>query len=261
MECLEGLRKSLEKIHTMNQTLPVVYAVANKLNVYTPWYHAVFNLPELLLQEKSCSRHDAFVFSFPDMERSERLAALKNRRLKAQTDNRNDTREEASKPPKQAKPAEEEQLDERSRNLSYTLADQEAWNEKLEEKASKDQAGFSTYNEMAVRKFTKLSKDIKPNMELYEYNKSVSNVYRDAHSLDYGANDQLSKPAPESIDKMTKDLDEQLTKRGNRSKRRAITGDEDINYINERNRVFNRKVFLFLIHDRLRVHLTSIHLI
>jgi pre-mRNA-splicing factor SYF2 len=73
----------------------------------------------------------------------------------------------------------------------------------------------------------------------YEYNKSVSNVYLDAHSLDYATQDP---PVPESIDKMANDLDAQLNKRDNRSKRRAVTGDEEVSYINERNRHFNRKI-------------------
>lgn len=67
----------------------------------------------------------------------------------------------------------------------------------------------------------------------------MSNVYRDAHSLDYATQEA---PVPESIDKMAADLDAQLNKRDNRSKRRAVTGDEEVSYINERNRHFNKKI-------------------
>jgi pre-mRNA-splicing factor SYF2 len=106
------------------------------------------------------------------VSRKDRLAQLKNRRIHAQTENRNDTRVEASKPMDKA-PVREARVieddDERVKSLSYTIQDQEKWNEKLAEKAERDQPGFSTYDELAKRKFTRLSKDIKPNHELYVY--------------------------------------------------------------------------------------------
>lgn len=42
---------------------------------------------------------------------------------------------------------------------------------------------------------------------------------------------------------MQADLDKQLTRRAGLSKRRKVDDDEDITYINERNRHFNRKVY------------------
>jgi pre-mRNA-splicing factor SYF2 len=103
--------------------------------------------------------------------RKERLAQLKNRRITAQIDNKNDTRVESSKPAastiREERPEKAGEDDERIKSLAYTIHDQEKWDEKLAERAERDQPGFSTYDELAQRKFTRLSKDIKPNHELY----------------------------------------------------------------------------------------------
>jgi pre-mRNA-splicing factor SYF2 len=106
-----------------------------------------------------------------EVSRKDRLAQLKKRRINAQTENREDTRVESSKVAN-TKPIREERPekvddDDRMKSLSYTIQDQEKWNEKLAEKAERDQPGFSTYDELAKRKFTRLSKEIKPNHELY----------------------------------------------------------------------------------------------
>ncbi|KAL3901747.1 MAG: hypothetical protein SGCHY_000375 [Lobulomycetales sp.] len=185
--------------------------------------------------------------------RAAKLAALRNRRQKTQEDNLADTRREASTSKKKqqaaaAKTAKTEPLDPddpaavRRKALSYTIQEKEEWDAKLAERAIRNQPGFSTYAQMGEKKFQKLLSGVKPDLELYEYNKRVSNVYRDANSLEYATDDLTGPPAPESVDKMAADLDKQLTRRAGLSKRRKVDDDEDITYINERNRHFNRKV-------------------
>lgn len=145
--------------------------------------------------------------------RAAKLAALRNRRQKTQEDNLADTRREASTSKKKqqaaaAKTAKTEPLDPddpaavRRKALSYTIQEKEEWDAKLAERAIRNQPGFSTYAQMGEKKFQKLLSGVKPDLELYEYNKRVSNVYRDANSLEYATDDLTGPPAPESVDKM-----------------------------------------------------------
>ena len=50
------------------------------------------------------------------------------------------------------------------------------------------------------------------------------------------------KPSEKAVNRMVEDLEQQYSKRGRFSRRRAFDGDADIDYINERNRSFNKKI-------------------
>ena len=50
------------------------------------------------------------------------------------------------------------------------------------------------------------------------------------------------KPSDTAVTRMVEDLEQQYAKRGKFSRRRAFNGDADIDYINERNRAFNKKI-------------------
>ncbi len=65
--------------------------------------------------------------------------------------------------------------------------------------------------------------------------------YADAGTLSYGTH----KPAPEAVDKMVKDLEKQVEKRRGYSRRRAERGGTDVDFINDRNKRFNRKIDAF----------------
>ncbi len=53
------------------------------------------------------------------------------------------------------------------------------------------------------------------------------------------------KDSKEAVDKMVDDLEKQIDKRSKYSRRRAHDEDEDIDYINERNMKFNKKLERF----------------
>jgi len=55
----------------------------------------------------------------------------------------------------------------------------------------------------------------------------------------------LHKDKPENIDKMVQDLEKQVAKRDKFSRRRMYNDDADIDYINERNMKFNKKLERF----------------
>jgi hypothetical protein len=68
-------------------------------------------------------------------------------------------------------------------------------------------------------------------------------LYRDANTLLYGDN----KPTEDAIDRVVAKLNHDIDKRAKFSRKRANEDEGDITYINERNRVFNKKVCLVAI--------------
>jgi pre-mRNA-splicing factor SYF2 len=63
-------------------------------------------------------------------------------------------------------------------------------------------------------------------------------LYRDANTLLYADN----QPSEEAIDRVVNKLNTDLDKRAKWSRKRLNADEGDITYINERNRVFNKKV-------------------
>lgn len=63
-------------------------------------------------------------------------------------------------------------------------------------------------------------------------------LYRDANTLLYAD----SQPSEDAIDRVVNKLNTDLDKRAKWSRKRLNTDEGDITYINERNRVFNKKV-------------------
>lgn len=66
-------------------------------------------------------------------------------------------------------------------------------------------------------------------------------VLRDVNSLDYAV-DASYKPSDQAISNMVAELEERKELRSKFSRRRRFNEDEDVDSINERNRVFNKKV-------------------
>lgn len=53
------------------------------------------------------------------------------------------------------------------------------------------------------------------------------------------------KDEPEAVERLKQEIDKQVEKRSRFSRRRAFDADSDIDYINEKNRVFNKKLERF----------------
>ncbi len=62
--------------------------------------------------------------------------------------------------------------------------------------------------------------------------------YATSSSMIHGSH----KPSEAAVNRMVEDLEQQYSKRGKFSRRRAVDIDADIDYINERNRSFNKKI-------------------
>lgn len=90
--------------------------------------------------------------------------------------------------------------------------------------------------------YNKRLKDITFNKEEYEkIKKSIpeEDFYRDAEHPSYG---NSSVDPPEKVDKLVNELEKTISKRKNFSRRRIHYEEEYVDYINERNRNFNKKV-------------------
>lgn len=78
--------------------------------------------------------------------------------------------------------------------------------------------------------------------ELYKKQKQETPeeaFYKDANDLNYGQTPEVPK---ERVDKMVNELEKTISKRKDFSRRRAHVDDEYVTYINDRNKVFNKKI-------------------
>ena len=97
---------------------------------------------------------------------------------------------------------------------------------------------------MSFRQYHKLTKQLKPDMNEYEKTKHEMGeeaFYATSNTLIHG----LHKDSKEAIDRMVDDVHKQIDKRSKFSRRRRFDDDADIDYINERNMKFNKKLERF----------------
>lgn len=196
------------------------------------------------------------------MDRKARLAALTSRAHEVQDVNRKEKEAEDERM-KQEKNMEskkrrlewEEKQDclrkeceESGENYSIAKlrdlgADEAEKMEKRKKRKNPDQ-GFSDYEQATFRQYQRLTKQIKPNVEQYEAQKEKL-----GDEIFYPSADTLGvtehKDTEEAVDGLVEDLDKQMKKRERYSRRRAYDEDEDIDYINERNMKFNKKLERF----------------
>jgi len=127
--------------------------------------------------------------------------------------------------------------------LRNTGADEaEALDKRKKSKMNPDE-GFSSFEAATFRKYAGLTKQIKPDMEVYDKNrvKAGDAFYAQAGTVVHG----IHKDTPEAIKKMADDVQKQKDKRDKFSRRRRHDPDADIDYINERNMKFNQKLERF----------------
>jgi len=126
--------------------------------------------------------------------------------------------------------------------LDISAADAESW-DRLKQRKKNPDTGFADYEQATVRQYNRLVKQIKPNMETYNQTKEKMGeaFYAGSNTIIHG----LHKDKPEAIDKMVADVEKQIAKREKYSRRRMHNDDADIDYINERNMNFNKKLERF----------------
>ncbi|XP_045031351.1 pre-mRNA-splicing factor SYF2-like [Daphnia magna] len=121
-------------------------------------------------------------------------------------------------------------------------ADEAERKERRNQKKNPDK-GFADFEQATFRQYSRLVQDIKPNME--EYEKDKANLgdafYAGKNTIVHG----LHKDSPEAMNRMVEDLHKQIEKREKYSRRRRHDDDAEIDYINERNMRFNKKLDRF----------------
>ncbi|KAI0767289.1 SYF2 splicing factor-domain-containing protein [Fomes fomentarius] len=171
---------------------------------------------------------------------------------------------------------------ERQKNWEYTIEENDEWEKKLARKARRADFSFNDDADAARRKYKKDLDFIQPDLESYNRQKEIAlglaagtlskqgaasgssavttfdpsggasqaaptslqrqlaaeSLYRDANSLLYADN----KPSEDAIDRVISKINKDVDKKSKFSRKRANEDEGDITYINERNRVFNKKI-------------------
>ncbi|KAH7883059.1 SYF2 splicing factor-domain-containing protein [Phlebopus sp. FC_14] len=182
----------------------------------------------------------------------------------------------------QAEAEEKGQDFERSKNWEWTIEDNENWEKKKSRKARRADFAFHDDAHAARRRYKKDLDLLRPDLDAYNRQKeqalglnagmlsksesstpsgsstvltifdatgrqmvptteqrmAVDNFYRDANTLLYADN----KPTEEAIDRVVGKINRDIDKKAKFSRKRLNEDEGDITYINERNRVFNRKI-------------------
>ncbi|KAJ1918823.1 pre-mRNA-splicing factor SYF2 [Mycoemilia scoparia] len=137
---------------------------------------------------------------------------------------------------------------ERSRFWEYSAERVEKYNEKLKAKEDNVDRGFTDWNQVTKKKYDKLIKDFKPNLNTYAEKKALEERlgHISGNGSEKGPNaildPSLTKATDQAINRVADMVDKQEKKRDKFSRRRKAPDDEDVTYINNRNAHFNRKI-------------------
>jgi len=160
---------------------------------------------------------------------------------------------------------------ERAKNWEWTIEENDNWEKKKARKARRADYEFHDDAHAARRRYKKDLDVIKPNLTEYNRQKELAmglapgsltafnpndpsssqmvptvaeqrlaaeNLYRDANTLIYGD----SKPSEDAIDRVVSKINKDIVKKSKFSRKRPDEETGDITYINEQNRVFNKKI-------------------
>ncbi|PPQ92183.1 hypothetical protein CVT25_008957 [Psilocybe cyanescens] len=163
---------------------------------------------------------------------------------------------------------------ERQKNWEYTIEENDEWEKKLARKKRRADFEFHDDAHAARRRYKKDLDLIKPDLTSYNKQKAIAmgqnadalvgfdpiagsssevaisqeqrlaaeDLYRDANTLIYGD----SKPSEDAIDRVVSKINKEsvlfIDKKGKFSRKRLNEEEGDITYINEHNRVFNKKI-------------------
>ncbi|XP_064109317.1 pre-mRNA-splicing factor Syf2-like isoform X1 [Macrobrachium nipponense] len=183
-------------------------------------------------------RNEAAALNHKEVVEEDRLKQMPKNHLKKRERLEAEFREEKRK---EAVIAEGKDYD-RVRMLEVGADEAEQYERKKRKK--NPDLGFSTYEDATIRQYNRLVKNKKVDLEEYEREKAA--VGEDAF---YGRDNTIAiglhKDTPDAIDNMVNDLEKQIAKREKYSRRRIFDDDDDINFINERNMKFNKKLERF----------------
>ncbi|RPD76187.1 SYF2-domain-containing protein [Lentinus tigrinus ALCF2SS1-7] len=158
---------------------------------------------------------------------------------------------------------------ERQKNWEYTIEENDQWEKKLARKARRADFSFNDDADAARRKYKKDLDFIKPDLESYNRQKEIALGLTAGTLSKPGAASSSSavttfdpsggalqvaptslqhllyadnKPSEDAIDRVISKINKDVDKKSKFSRKRANEDEGDVTYINERNRVFNKKI-------------------
>lgn len=196
-------------------------------------------------------------------ERMERLKKLHDLRNVARVDNHKATilEDERSKLPKnyesKARQAEwliqDQKLREeaaakglqyeRVKNLTTTALEADRI-DKLKARKRNPDKGFSDYEAATARQYNRLIQNM-PARDLVKYEQEKEEMSQALYGGDNPVLFGIKRDSKDAVDRMAKDVEEQIAKKKKYSRRRTHNEEETIDYINERNARLNRKLERF----------------
>lgn len=142
--------------------------------------------------------------------------------------------------------AEEQGQDyELKKSLDYQADEVEKW-ERFKANKKRQDPGFVDFETATKRQYGRLTKQIKPDLE--QYNALKEELGEEKFYLKDGIDvpkSSLTKDSKEGIERMVEDVHKQVEIRSKRSRRRRFDDEADVDYINERNMKFNKKLERF----------------
>ncbi|XP_034476022.1 pre-mRNA-splicing factor Syf2 [Drosophila innubila] len=132
---------------------------------------------------------------------------------------------------------------ERMKLLDVSAVDAERIEKKKKRKDNPD-LGFSTFEAQTARQYNRLVKGM-PARDMAKYEKQKAELGEAFYGGPNTTLHLLTKDTPSAINNMVKDLDQQIERRKKYSRRRIYNDDADVDFINERNSKFNKKLDRF----------------
>lgn len=127
-----------------------------------------------------------------------------------------------------------------------TQADEvERW-DRIKASKKRGDPGFIDFEAATKRQYGRLVKQLKPDQE--EYSAIKEKVGEDVFYLkdkDSVPKSSLTIDSQQGVERMVEDVNKQIEVRNKRSRRRRFDDDADVDYINERNMRFNKKLERF----------------
>ncbi|XP_030387163.1 pre-mRNA-splicing factor Syf2 [Scaptodrosophila lebanonensis] len=127
--------------------------------------------------------------------------------------------------------------------LEVSAVDAERIEKKKKRKDNPD-LGFSTYEAQTARQYTRLVKNM-PARDMAKYEKQKAELGDAFYGGPHTTLHAVTKDTPSAINNMVKDLNQQIERRKKYSRRRIYNDDADVDFINERNSKFNKKLDRF----------------
>lgn len=117
----------------------------------------------------------------------------------------------------------------------------EKWERKKKKK--NPDPGFSDYEAATFRQYQRNTKALKP--DLQNYNRLKEKLGDEVYATTSTLSTVQHKDDPDAVERMVNDLEKQIQKREKFSRRRTTDEEADIDFINERNQKFNKKLERF----------------